>query len=676
MELYYRGHQQISMTVDNNSFDVYDQPDFYVENQFRKHVDTVVQVLNKSEGDILVRPGSDSPQDIATARVADQILEMMLGTIGYEKLKTQKNLFKCLFGNAFIFTDYVVDKKYGTVVTPKYGYSEVPSPDNPEEMLMTKVAEGTTTRNRGSEVAAVCSPLEINCLADVRDGVTALPYLQWISRPDRDVINYLYPGLNEGGTMSAIEQDLATQYLDILGNLPGNVLGDGLAYNRTGSMNKMELVRTWAEPCTFRGDKELEREFPDGAHITTVNGRVIDFYPEHLADRWTHEVLIPNAHQMLGDGLFDAILLQDQLNEMNSLFIQHMRYTTVSHKVYDVNIIDPKNVVNDPKNGWIPGSPSVDKRISDSVFDIPPNQLSPDTWNWRSTVLTGMQDMTSAYDPVTGKGLGANTPYSQSVFLAERAQSRWQGSLAYNRPELIRFHRQLLEIAKNNWIDERSRAIADNTGAWSFQQFSQADMQGSVDINLTNTDFKPRSRAEQIQGLQMLTTLMPLLPMMPPRQKLRIEEMLGLPPNANPMSTQVSRALRNIDRIKKGEPVTPLPMVDDAMVQIPVYADWLASEEGEAIAETTPEIYANVYTLLTTLTMMGLMHMQSPASQLTNPQQNSLPGGKGEPPAQKGQPGGQLGQQGGGSPNPDGQAQSPAAAPPIPPSEANNRGEM
>ncbi len=756
MALYYQGYQNLDLNPTGNTFDVYEREDFYVENQFRKHVDTVKQMMNKLEGDICCRPGSDSPADIAASRVSDSVLSSMLDTIGYDKVKDIKNLYKCLFGNAFIFTDYVVDKKYGTVTSPKYEYQQVPAPVDPSaaafpsitngpmagldsipedpafsppampgqsspetlkfsepagpqspappwgggikeqvtgampiaplaapapmtgapgtppEMMMSKVATGFTKRNKGSEIAIVCSPLEINVRADIKGGLENIPYLQWITRQDLDIINYVYPGLNTSGNVSAVEQDLAQQYIETLTNLPGNLTGDSPAYNRALSTKKAELVRTWLHPSTFLNDKELLSQFPTGVHITSVNGLVVDWYEECLTDRWTHEVLIPVPHSMLGDALYDAILMQDQINELNSLLIQHMRYSTVGHKVYDSTVIDPKDVVNDPKNGWIPGKPGLDKTIQMAVKELPPTSLSQDVPAWLGMVKEAMQDMTSAYDPTTGKGIGANTPYSQSVFLNEKAQSRWASSLAYNKPELIHFHRQLLQIARDNWVDPRRRSFQSNTGEWSFEQFTQADLQGQVDIIMSNTDLKPRSRAEQIQGLTMLTTLAPLLPGMPPKQKLRIEEMLGLPPDANPTSNQISRAYRNIDRIKKGEVVTPLPLVDDAMAQLPVFQDFLASEDGESLAEQEPQTFANVYTFMVTLLQMGMMHNSSPAAGMMGQQPPQPPQGQGSPAGEKKPAGGQPGQKGGGpssgnQPN----AQSPAQpAPPVSPPSA------
>ena len=663
MALYYSGYQNIDITPGSATFDVYERDDFYIENQFRRHVDSVVNMLNKTEGELVIRPASSQPQDLAKARAAGPVLDMQKSTIGYDRLKTMKNLYKCLFGTAFSFTDYVRDKRYGSIVTNKYGYEEVPDEMGGEPFL-TKVLTGTTTVNRGREVGAVCSPLEVSCLPDVKSFLD-LPWIQWISKQEVELLNYIYPGLGVGGGESSLDDDLARQYLEVLGQLPGNILGDTLAFDRTSSRQRVEYLRTWLQPCMFAGDKELEKEFPDGVHVAMVGGELVDFYPENMFDRWNYEVLIPVPHSLMGDGLYDCMLTQDQINEANSLYISHVQHSTVGHNIFDKTMIDPNTIKNDPKAQWIPANPSIDKNITQAVFQVRPSPLSQDVSNWIVTRKDAMEDMSSAYGPSVGKGIGANTPYSQSVFLTERAQSRWAGSNNYNRPELVRFHQNLLKIAQNEWMETRTQAAVANTGAWTFKQFSQADLAGEIDLSFSNTDLQPKSRAEQIQALQMLSEISMLMPTLSQKQKLRVEEILGLPPDTNPMNVQISRAYRQIDRIVAGEIIQPLPFVDDPNAQIPVIGEFLAGEDGEELANTNPEAFAAVFAYLSACMMM-LQGMQGfampPGMGAVQPPQPQQPG-MGDPSKPKGTPGGQPGQAPGGP-----EAQTPAGnAPPVAP---------
>jgi hypothetical protein len=663
MALYYQGYQNVELSPGTATFDIYERDDFYVENQFRHHIDAVVNSLSKNEGEIVIRPASANQQDMTKARVAGPVLDMQKATIGYPRVRDLKNLYKCLFGNAFIFVDYVRDAKHGSIVTPKFTYTEVPDESDPTaEPFMSKVPNGFSTINRGKEVCVVCSPLEISVRADTK-GFENITSLQWNSRQDADLMNFVYPGL--GSQSGAWNDDLSKQYMEILANLPGAVLVDSESINiGTIQVKKVEYSRTWLLPSTFAGDKPLENKFPDGVHVATVNGVVVDYYPENLFDRWTHEVLIPLPHSLLGDGLYDAMLLQDIINEANSLILQHVRYSTVGHNIYDSNVIDPKDIVNDPKNGWVPGKPGLEKNIRDSVFQIQPQQLSGDVAAWLGAKMNAMEDMTSAYASSIGKSIGANTPYSQSVFLNERAQSRWQGSLSFNRPEMIRFHQQLLKIAQTEWMEDRSNAIIANTGAWSFQQFSQADLGGEIDISFSNADLAPKSRSEQVQALGMLQQLFPLVQQLPPKQKLRVEEILGMPSDSNPMSTQISRAYRQIDRLIKGQTLAPLAGVDDPNIQAPVIVDFLASEDGEDLALSNPQAFSACYVY-----WAALMHMLQMQQGFIQPgqQAQAQPGQQQQPGQQKQPAGGQPGQQGGGPKGGPGGTQQPSAQSPVQP---------
>ncbi len=633
MALYYQGYQNIEMN--DGALDVFERPDYYVENQFRHQADATVNALCKNEGDIVTRPRSASPKDISKARVAGPVLDMQKAEINYKSLKVLKNLYKVLFGTSFQFVDYIRDKKYGVTVTPKYSYEEVPDEEGGEP-FMAKVEDGMTEVNKGKEIGLPCSPLEVSVLPDVKT-FDDLPWLQWKSRQPSSLLNYMYPGLGaEGG--GAGNDDMGQHYLDLLANLPGNVLGDSSTANGDTRERKCEYLRTWITPCMFLGDKKLLAKYPDGVHVAMVDGAIVDYYAESLFKHWTYEVLIVNPHSLLGDGLYDALLLQDIINEANSLILQHTRYSSTGKNIFDEEMLDPAEVKNDPANGWLKARTTIDKKITESVLQIRPTPLSGDVPAWLSAKLSSMQDMTSAYDPSIGKGIGANTPYSQSVFLTERAQSRWQGSLEFNEPQLIRFHHQLLELTKE-WTEPRTAAVIANTGAYSFNEFVSSDLEGEVDIMLSGKDMQPKGRAEQVQALTMLQQMTSLLPTLSPKQKLEVEEILGLSPDSNPMSTQISRAYRNIDRIMKGEDIAPLPMVDEPNAQVPVFADFLASEDGDELALTDPEARAKIYVYMSAL--MNLMQMQQGFIQPGQQQGAPPPGGGGKPPQEGGIPGGQ-----------------------------------
>ena len=83
--------------------------------------------------------------------------------------------------------------------------------------------------------------------------------------------------------------------------------------------------------------------------------------------------------------------------------------------------------------------------------------------------------------------------------------------------------------------------------------------------------------------------------------------LIGFPPEGNPETLQVKLALRMIQRVIKGEMVTPLMFVDELSIEIPVLQQYLAGEDGERLAMENPEAYANVYTLLASMQQMMMI---------------------------------------------------------------------
>jgi hypothetical protein len=658
MALYFQGYQNVEFNAGTGSLDVFEDEDSFTENQFRKDVMHTVNSLMKLEGEITSRPGSSSPEDIAASRVAENILPIIHENIDYDRLKVVKSLYKCLFGTAFVFVDYATDRAFGMISRPRYEYEDVElgptsqcpvcgyseelneeEPFCPECMapmelgapisIPTKVEAGMEEFPAGREIAVVCSPLEIIVPSSVSGGLPKSPYLIWTCREDTGLVNGIYSGLNAGSDTSKTENDLAAQYLDILSGLPGNILGDSTTYTSGAEDHeRSEVIRAWLRPQTFMGDKKLIEKYPDGVFVALVNGQIVEYRPESMDDHWTSEAYTPNPHSFYADGMYDAIPIQDQINEMDRLIIQHTRYSTVSHKIYDANRIDIKNVVNNPAQGWIPANGTMEHGIDGVVRDLAPNQLSADVAAWRSALLGAMRDVNATHEAVTGEEIGANTAYSTYVHQAESALGRHAPSAKYNAKQVITFHKQLFKIVKENWIDERKTWVEQNNGQWSYSKFVGSDLgQGSFDIRLSNTDMIPKTRAEQLHALGFYATIQPLLATLSPRQVVYIEDVIGLPPGSNPVSSQISRAHRVIDRIVNGEMLSPTPIVDNADIQVPAFTEYLSGEDGEELQKTNPEGYQAVSEYMMTLLQMGMMQASTIGPVGGQPQPQNAPQG-------------------------------------------------
>ncbi len=650
--LYYQGKQAIEWNAQDNTIDIYERAgseDWYTENQFRQDVWANVKSLNEGDREPMVAPASDKPRDITVARTANMALESIYDDIEFPRVKTDTNLSRCLFGNAFRFNAFTTRDDLPVIEVPKYKFEPVqlggyaacpqcqtigdagqpaclncgsPMEEVPMEEVESKVADGVDEQKQSRNTTIVTTPLEMYCRSKVRGGLRYQPYLFWVRRLDRNIVVDARPKAeieDQKSSGGPGDDDLAQYYQDVLSTLAGGPYSGTFSTSSPRFYDEVEYAMCWIRPELFRGDSELKRKFPNGVQFETCNGVYIKDTAEarSMDECWTHYVYLPNAYSFWADGMIDCLPVQDQINETNSLTVRYLRYCTMSKKLYDKQMIDPDWLSNNPEEAWIPANLNIDKKLSDAVFAISPTQMSQDVGMWkRDMTERAMPKMSGAFAASIGESTGANASYSKQVFEAEKAQGRFKPMSDYNEPSVRAWVRQLLIQFRDNQDEKRTKQFMDNAGKWSFEEFSGADLkEGSFDIVIPQGDAMPQSKAEKARGLELYGQLQPLMATMTQDQKVYAMTLIGFPPEGNPETLQVQRAWRMIQRVIKGEMVTPLMFVDELSIEIPVLQQYLAGEDGERLAMENPEAYANVYTLLSSMQQMMMIQNAPKAGQ-------------------------------------------------------------
>lgn len=710
--LYYQGKQQVSWNAQTQSLEYFDSQqgeDWYTENQFRKDVITNVAALCRSEVKPSVAPDSDRPDDVAAARAGESALDVVNDDIDFERGMMLKNLNLCLFGNAFKYQAFVRDKANGTTIIPKYkfedqtipgssvcpacqttaetnpavgGTQECPKCSTPMEELApaqtipAKVDDGHDVVENGRNIEIVTGPLEMYMRSKVLHGLKYQPYLFWVRRVAADIVAYARPGADVGsGPGIGADQDLSAYYVDVLSTLAGGSYEGVYRSSGTRYYKEVEYAMCWIRPEAFHGDADLKKKYPNGVQFETCNGKFIEGTDAAVSmdDCWTHYTYIVNPYSAWGDGMVDALPVQDQINETNSLLTRYLRNCTVGKMLFDQNNISPEFLSNNPNESWIPTNTQMGQSIGQSVYAINPVPLSQDVPQWKQGLAGAMQDMSGAYNALAGKSNGANTPYSADVFQNEQAMGRFLPTFKYNRASTIQCVRQQLQLFRDNQTEERTRKFKDNTGRWSYENFMGSDLaQGSFDIVIADTEAAPKSKAERAKGLEMFAQLAQLMPALSQKQRVYVLDLIGMPPDANPDTLMSEKAYRDIDAIvTQNEDITPNGFILDVPVYVKTVKEFLAGEEGDTLMKASPEAFQKVFTLMMTVMQMGQMQQQMPphgpppgpgGSQGGPPQQGQQQGSSGAPP------------QGGAPSKPPGleQAQSPVAPgqqktmPPLP----------
>lgn len=634
--LYFAGKQNIRYNSIENAveiFEPYDGQDQYIENQFRPAVWANVKEMCRLERPPTARPSSDASDDVEAASTANMALDTIYEDVEYPRLKVAKYLSACLFGTAFVYNGFQSDRSYGITMVPKFKYEQVEMPwsmcancmvtggeeeaaecpqcgqpmqQMPPEILDTKIEDGYDERPQGRNYSMVITPLEAYARSKAAGGLKATPYFIWSRRVDRTIVESHYPDLEIGG--SSEDDDQASYYIDVLSSLAGGSEG-GVASERR--YEEVDYGVCWIRPELYRNDKELHEKYPDGLKFETCNGQLIPDTDENqsMDSRLTQYVYYPNPFSFWGEGMVDDLPVQDQTNETNSLITRYIRYCTMGKTVFDQDVVDPKWLSNNPEEAMIPGRQNMDKGIRDSFFQINPTPLSMDVPAWRARLAIAHQEMTGAFDATVGKSGGANKPYSSQVFEAERAAGRFLPMFDYNTPAMTSYVRQLLDIFRDNQLDERRREFTDNAGKYNMAAFTGADLGiGSFDIRITNAETTPMSRAERAAGLEMWQQMIPMFQYMTQKQKIYVAEMTGFPTDSNPETLQIQKANRDIQKIIAGDQeVVPNLLYVDLPIYIKTFREYLASKDGDMLAEENEQAFNGLIIVLTTaLQMMNM----------------------------------------------------------------------
>jgi hypothetical protein len=645
MDLFFRGYQNIGAWNDALGWASYDaEPLDYQENRFRRNVLINAGGLIRSEPMPVIRPASGNIQDLEAAVTGQDAWEKAKDEICYDRLLAEKSMLKPLFGNAFIFSGYQTSRRFGTMLVPKMSFDEVEIPGGaicpacaamgdygetlcPEcgslmeqqEPMMIEMPKqtGTEERLRGQLFSTAFSPLEIKVRSKIKGGLVNAPYLLRLWREDVELLEYAFQGEDFGSDAvtqdDGASSDVLMRYQQLLSSVTGNPDGSrGPLWTTTQGYGQKDVIMGWLTPQTFRGDAELEREFPDGVMGVLVGTKLVEAKKERLTDFWTHEVYLPSPHSFYGDGMYDDIPIQRSINKIGQLTERHLEYDTIPLRLYETGMISPKDVSNDSALKWIEVQTTFERGLDKAVRELPAQNLSWDVNQLYSSRLQADQDISGATDPMGGKIAGANTPYSAQLLAVEQGQTRFLPTASYNRDAVGEHVRQVLQLAQTNWIEPRQLAEIDqNTGRSTWKQFQGTDLsRGNWNVYVAKTDFKPKTRGEMMQaldvaknyGIDVLAT---------PKMRLNFFEKVGLDPSGDMLSTQARRAGRIIEWYRQGKPYSPNPLVDDGMIQADVILEFLASPQGDDLQETSPLSHEGLVSYVETVLNIAAMKAQA-----------------------------------------------------------------
>jgi hypothetical protein len=499
-----------------------------VTNKIAETHSAICSVFASTELGARVKPNGESPKDMATASLADNLE----GPIGREHDIVERfgeaDYWLVLTGNVFLHVWWDKNADSGVTTVPfekceTCGNVSLPSdiassgnicPNCQQQAFQPAVNEDGTPMQQdvsdGAGVTDVCSPLEVA-------GPTAYaradmwPYLirrrwrtkGWWNRNHPELMKEL-----------RFEKSPVDRSLQLLKGIPSaseigmssDVLGSGGGEGQQEGMTEYEL---WAKPS---------KDYPKGLFLRVVGegdqAKLLELKDQSTPGPlpyltklgkpiwpWVHIAYEQIGGRVWGRSPIDLIdQKQDQLNQLDSLTI------LIVNRVANPVWLEPKGAEVKKFTGepglvvkWQPmaGSNAKPERLEganvpQSIFVL------------RQQLLDDIDNLAGTHDVLKGAKPAGVEAFSAMQLLVERSQSRFSKPLKNRGKGYSQWFSIALEMEREYGPLERIEAVMGPNGRWTFNHFNAADLQGSVQVIVEDGSTTPKTNLGKRAAIEQL----------------------------------------------------------------------------------------------------------------------------------------------------------------------------
>lgn len=620
--LIYQGYHELEWSEINVAWDVVldDSGDYaFPNNYYRSLILNGVALYMQNEPLIEPLPSNDDADAQGAANAARTALKIIKRDCKYDYLRVIEAIYLRLFGNSFRYSYFSKDARYGYVTQPVWGqgaatlspgsslcpncgpmegqFDQCPvcgsaiTDHTPAVISQLPVQVGTTAYPKGQVITEVVNPLEIYIRSSSYD-LWHAPFLVRNRVVDRLALQSAYqdiklaPSADEGGGEAyATGGDLGLIYLQSLADLPGDPTQYAAWYERATAAAKCLLIEAWLRPAAYFFDKELAKKYPDGLYIAKTGDTLLEARNESLDDRWTHYVYCPVPGRIWGDGDDDLIPKQLMLDETDRLILRNQGYNSSPILVIDSQRIDKNEVVNDPST-IIEVKPA--GRPVKEAFDVITSQpLSGETWQWRAAHLQDLQYHARVAPSAIGQHEeGVNTFGGQESMAAKSAGSLLPNLMLWKSADEM-WATQVLKLAAENWLDDRTLAVEGIQKQWEFSKLKGSALDlDKIHIVTRVLPINPEER-EAITEAVAAQALNP----QDPRVQQKLLELYHLPKELTSFTEDAKMQWKEIEKMKQnGQQIQPMMIRDNDAVHIEICRTWLNSDEADTRPELVPVV--------------------------------------------------------------------------------------
>lgn len=617
--LIYQGYHELEWSEINVAWDIVlqDSGDYaFPNNYYRSLIQHGIRAYVQNAPIIEPVPSNDDAEAQAATKAARTALEIIKKTVKYDYLRVIEATNLRLFGNSFRYSYYSKDPRYGYVsanvfqdvdvtlssggsVCPQCGqiegtFDQCPMCGSPisehTPPLVSKLpgVVGSVRYPKGEVMTEAVNPLEIYIRSSSYD-IWHAPFIIRNRVVDRLALQSSYPdiqlapkGDEGGGEAYSTGGDLGLIYLQSLADLPGDPTQYAAWYERATAAAKALLIEAWLRPSTYFFDKELIKKFPEGMYISKTGDTLLEARADALDDHWTHYTYIPVPGRIWGDGDDDIIPEQLKLDETDRLILRNQGYNSAPLLVINSQLIDKNDIINDPST--IIESKSGGRPIKENYGQIESQPLSQETWQWRAAHLADMQFHARVSPAAAGQHeTGVNTFGGQETAAAKSDNALLPQMMLWKVAD-EQWARQVLKLAAENWLDERTHAVYGINGRWEFEKLKGAAL--DMDKITIVTRCLPIDPAQQDALSQAVAS--GLLNPQDPRVMRKAMELYHLPNELDSFYDDAKVQWSEIEQMEQsGQQIQPVLIRDNDAVHIDICRTAANSDKYRADPQMT-----------------------------------------------------------------------------------------
>ena len=464
-------------------------------------------------------------------------------------------------------TDQVVPDANGNATCPHCGAALTAKNLRLAERVTVPRVIGTRRVPNGQEVVSIAGGLELNTPVWANE-MHEYPYLQWQSEVHRAKLKAAYPHVAnkiEAAPSQGPEDVYArVSRLSVEQGLPSIHPGDAL-------YNLVTFDRTWLRPWAFYAieDESVRNEllalFPDGCYCAFAGDVYCESRSESMDDHWRVLHALPGDGQnrpSVGDSL---VQVQERYNVLSNMQAETYEYGIppiyADPQVLDFDALS--NQIAEPA-AHFPARARPGQPLAAGFFQPQPARVPPDMVEHQQELIGPVAQFLTGLFPAIFGGNMEDVKTASGYALA-RDQAMGRLGLVWRRTK--QFYADVLLLAvdcfRKNRPEDTEIPLLGPDGALDARSIRTADLKGNICVHPEADETFPRLKSQQRAVLQQLFTLNePLIQeaLTEPANAGYIKNVLGLTELVVPGEDSRNKQLREIQQLLASAPIVLDPV--------------------------------------------------------------------------------------------------------------------